>query len=128
MTISVVVVTWNAKKYVRECLSSLCDQDRPLNTEIIVVDNASSDGTPELVRLEFPSVRLIANTTNLGCAAGNNVGIRKSRGEYVCLVNSDVNAPPDCIRNVIDFMEHNRDVGLSGPRMLGPDGSVRRST
>ena len=125
--ISVVVVTWNAKKYVEECLTSLRRQ-MPDLTEITVVDNASSDGTPDLVRDTFPEVRLVSNMQNFGFAKGNNIGIAASRGKYLFLVNSDVNVPGGCFDKIVEYMDLNPKVGLLGPQMLGPAGEIRRST
>jgi GT2 family glycosyltransferase len=127
MTLSVVVVTWNAKRFVIECLTSLL-AERATSLEVIVVDNGSTDGTPEAVAESFPAVRLIRSQVNLGFAAANNVGMAAAQGEYMCLVNSDVNVPLGCLPFMLTFMRENPDVGLLGPAMLGPDGSVRRST
>lgn len=125
--LSIVIVTWNAKKYARECLTSLRQQCADLGAEIIVVDNASSDGTPELIREEFPEVRLIEAGANLGFAKGNNVGIRNSRGKYLALVNSDVNVPNGCLAAMLEKMEQESTIGVLGPRMRIPDGRVGRS-
>jgi GT2 family glycosyltransferase len=124
---SVIIVTWNAKRYADECLRSL-RQNTDIPVEIIVVDNASTDGTAELVQERFPEVCLIQTGENLGFAKGNNVGIARSRGRYLCLVNSDVNVPPGCLRKLIAYMEANPTVGMLGPQMLGPNGEVRRSS
>lgn len=126
-TISVIVVTWNAKRYVEECLASL-RQNADKETEIIVVDNASSDGTPELIRDQFPEVRLIANRENYGFARGNNIGIATSHGRYLFLVNSDVNVPAGCFQKIVAYMDTHPEVGLLGPQMLGPHQEIRRST
>jgi len=126
--LSVVVVTWNAKKYVRECLGSLVQQTGDFSIEYIVVDNASTDGTCDLVRSEFSQVKLICNKRNLGFAAANNIGIREAHGDYLCLINSDVVAPQDCLDRVFRYMQENPAIGLLGPQMLGPEGTVRRST
>lgn len=125
--LSIIVVSWNARSYVQECLASLSQQVLSVPVEIVVVDNASSDGTPQMIRREFPQVVLIENTKNLGFARGNNIGIQATRGKYACLINSDVNVPPDCLEKMYDFMEQNRTIGLLGPRMLGPDSRVGRS-
>ena len=101
-------------------------QDSP--AEIIVVDNASSDGTPELVRSEFPCVTLIQNPENFGFAEANNIGLTRSRGQYICLVNSDVNVLPDCMPKLVAYMETNPSIGMLGPQMLGSDGKVGRSS
>jgi hypothetical protein len=95
--------------------------------EVIVVDNASTDGSPELVESSFPHVRLVRNASNLGFAKANNIGIRQSLGKYICLINSDVTVLEDCITRLVDYMEAEPKVGLAGPSMLGPDGKVARS-
>jgi GT2 family glycosyltransferase len=125
---SVVVVVWNAKKYVLECLESLRQHCAPVCWEVIVVDNASTDGTPELVAELFPEFKLIRNRENLGFAKANNIGIAQSSGDYICLVNSDVKFLDDCISPMIEYLSQNAGVGMVGPRMLAPDGRVWRST
>lgn len=125
--LSIIIVTWNAKKYVWKCLKSLEQQGKDFSTEIILVDNASSDGAPELVREWFSHVRLIQNRRNFGFAKANNIGIKLSRGEYICLVNSDVNVPAGCLAKMLTYMERNPTIGILGPRMLGPDGKIQRS-
>jgi len=125
--LSVIVVTWNAKHYVEQCLASL-QQLSETPPEIIVVDNASSDGTPELIREHFPQVHLIRSDENCGFARGNNIGIQHSHGDYIALVNSDVIVPAGCFDKILAYMDCNSDVGLLGPQMVGPDGSIRRST
>lgn len=125
--LSIVIVTWNAKKFVQECLRSL-EENAGLPAEIIVVDNASSDGTPELVRSEFPGVTFIQNPENFGFAKANNIGLTRSRGQYICLVNSDVNVLPDCMPKLVAYMETNPSIGMLGPQMLGSDGKVGRSS
>src|SRR5258708_10984485 len=95
--VSVVMVAWNARQYVLECLESLREHCHCAYDEVIVVDNASTDGTPELVAEKFPEFRLIRNSENLGFAKANNIGIAESSHEYVCLVNSDVEFTDDCL-------------------------------
>jgi GT2 family glycosyltransferase len=125
--LSVVVVSWNAKKYVQECLASLGQQILSVPVEIIIVDNASTDGTPEMVRQEFPDVKVVQNAHNLGFAKANNIGIRAAQGKYIFLINSDVNVPHGCLQAIYDFMERETTVGIAGPRMLGADGLQHRS-
>src|SRR2546422_1366746 len=122
MNLSVIIVTWNAKRIVRECLESLGNDTKDPNTEIIVVDNASSDGTPQLIREHFPQLKLRQNDTNLGFSRANNIGIRLSTGKYVCLLNSDVVVPPGCLEKMVRYMEQHPDIGLLGPKMLLPEG------
>jgi GT2 family glycosyltransferase len=126
--VSVVIVVWNAKKYVLECLETLRQHCGAVCCEVIVVDNASSDGTPELVAKLFPEFRLIRNAENLGFAKANNIGIAESTGDYVCLVNSDVKFLDDCISPMIAYLSQYPAVAMLGPKMLAPDGRVWRST
>ncbi len=125
--LSIIVVTWNGKRYALECIGSLLTQSNRLSAEVIVVDNGSTDGTPEATRLQFPNVTLIENHANLGFARANNIGIALSRGKYVCLVNSDVVIPSGCLEKMIEFMEAHPENGLLGPKMLSPDGGIGAS-
>jgi GT2 family glycosyltransferase len=127
-TISVVVVVWNAQKYVLECLESLREHCRDTYSEVIVVDNASTDGTPDVVATLFPEFTLIRNQVNLGFAKANNIGISQCSGDYVCLVNSDVKFTDDCLSPMLQYLNENPAVAMIGPTMLWPDGRVRRST
>jgi GT2 family glycosyltransferase len=120
-------VSWNARRYVEECLQSLEAQDISRRLEIIVVDNASTDGSPAMIRQCFPKVTVVQNDQNVGFARANNIGIQRTTGRYIFLINSDVNVSPDCLRQVLEYMEQNRAVGLLGPRMLSPDGKTARS-
>ena len=102
--VSVVIVVWNAQKYVIECLESLRQHCGVLCDEVIVVDNASTDGTPDLIAEMFPEFKLIRNTENLGFAKANNIGIAKCSGDYVCLVNSDVKFTSDCLSPMLRYL------------------------
>ena len=127
--VSVIIVVWNAKKYVQECLASLHEYCRDVCYEVIIVDNASTDGTQQLVAEMFPAFKLICNSENLGFAKANNIGIAQSCGEYVCLVNSDVTFTNDCISPMVEYLDEHPNVGMLGPKMLGPEGkTARRST
>src|SRR5665213_807447 len=125
--LSIIIVSWNTKKYMEEVLTSLSTIDGKLSAEIIVVDNASADGTPDMIRAQFPNVKLIETGANLGFAKGNNVGIKEATGSYICLINSDVNVPSDCLNKMHAYMEQNPSIGLLGPGMMRPDGKVYRS-
>lgn len=125
--LSIIIVSWNTKKYMEEVLTSLTTIDGNLSAEIIVVDNASADGTPDMIRAQFPDVKLIETGANLGFAKGNNVGIQEATGRYICLINSDVNVPSDCLDKMHAYMEQNPSIGLLGPGMMRPDGKVYRS-
>ena len=105
---------------------SLAEQSRNA-MEIIVVDNASSDGSPNCVQKRYPQVRLIRNNSNLGFAKANNIGIRQSSGRYLCLVNSDAKVFKGCIDVLVDYCEQHPEVGMAGPRVVGADGKLQRS-
>ena len=125
--VSVVIVSWNAKKYLAQCLGSLTRGVSPLSMEILVVDNASTDGSPDYVEENYPQVRLIQNQSNLGFAKANNLGIRMCRGKYLCLINSDVEVLDDCVATLVAHCEANPDVGMVGPRIIGGDGIFQHS-
>jgi GT2 family glycosyltransferase len=98
-----------------------------LSLEVLVIDSASSDGSAAMVRLEFPGVRLWARDTNLGYAAGNNLGMRQSRGRYVLILNPDTEVLDDALGVMLSYMDNHLDVGALGPQLLWPDGSVQSS-
>ncbi len=126
---SVVVLNWNVAELLAACLSSLRDAAGAWwpDTEVIVVDNASTDGSVEMVRARFPGVQVIALPTNLGFAGGNNAGIRAARGEYIFLLNPDTIAHPGSIATLADYMQAHEQVGIAGPRLLNPDGTLQPS-
>jgi len=121
MDISVIIVSWNGKRYLEECLESLSVTPPSRSTEIIVVDNASTDGSADMVEARFPNVKLIRSNENLGFAKANNLAIQESHGLYVSLVNSDVKVLPGCLDALADFLDRNVTVGNVGPRVLNPD-------
>jgi hypothetical protein len=127
MDLSVVIVGWNARHYLELCLRSLTEAPLRRSMEILVVDNASTDGSAEMIEARFPQVKLIRNTENLGFSKGNNVGIRQCQGRYIALVNPDVIVLPGCLDALADFLDQNPKVGNVGPRVLNPDGTLQSS-
>ena len=125
--VSVIIVSWNAKVYMRECLASIRQTVAGCVGEVIVVDNASADGSPDMVRAEFPEVRLIEAGANLGFARANNLAMRDARYEYLALVNSDVVVRGGCFQQLVRFMEDHENAGLAGPRIVGKDGHLQGS-
>jgi len=121
MDISVVIVGWNAKHYLELCLQSFAEAPPQRSMEILVVDNASADGTAEMIETRFPHVRLIRSAVNLGFSKGNNVAIRQCRGRYIALVNPDVIVFPGCFDALADFLDEHPKVGNVGPRVFNPD-------
>jgi len=127
MKISIIIVSWNAKKYLKECLESLESEVSKYDSEIIVVDNASNDGSPELVSEYFKQVKLIRNELNLGFAKANNIGINNSSGKYLFLINSDIKIIKDCMKILIEYGEQNLEAGIIGPKILTSEGKIQRS-
>jgi len=115
--ISVVVLNWNGCQVLDNCLKSLYDQTyQPL--EIIVVDNASTDGSVEVVRQEFQNVKLIVNEKNLGFGAGNNIGIQASRGRYIMMLNNDTRLDPKCVEELKRSIEKDKSYGACASKIL----------
>jgi hypothetical protein len=108
-------------------LNSFILKDDFYNSEVIVIDNASTDGSVDILRARFPHVNLIQNQTNLGFAAANNQGIRQSTRKYMLLLNPDTEVKPGAIDALFDFMEAHPKAGACGARLLNPDGSLQYS-
>jgi N-acetylglucosaminyl-diphospho-decaprenol L-rhamnosyltransferase len=121
--VSIIVVSYNARDHLERSLASVADGP----SEVIVVDNASTDGSPELVRERFPSVRLLELPENRGFGAGNNEGMRIASGRYFLLLNSDAWPVGDAVSRLLAFMDANPGVGVAGPRLVGTDGRLQKS-
>ncbi|MCA9296076.1 MAG: glycosyltransferase family 2 protein, partial [Phycisphaerales bacterium] len=123
--LSIIIVTWNTRELLRACLASLTRHHGGLSHEIIVVDNASEDGTVEMIRRTFPHVDIIANATNRGFGAANNQAIARARGEFVLLLNSDTEVTSGVLRSAVAAMREQPDVAVLGVRVQHPDGSLQ---
>ena len=124
--ISIIVVSWNVCEMLRDCLQSIVGQTKK-GYEIIVVDNASVDGSAEMVAEEFPEVRLIANDQNIGFAAANNQGLEISSGHYVLLLNPDTLILDGAIDRMIDWMNGHPDVGCAGCQVFETETVIQRT-
>jgi N-acetylglucosaminyl-diphospho-decaprenol L-rhamnosyltransferase len=123
--ISIIIVSWNVRERLRACLASL-----PWPTsgvETIVVDAASTDGTPEMVRAEFPAAQLIASAANLGYSRGNNLGLQQARGRYAFILNPDTELMGDGLTRMRAYLEANPRVGVLGPQLILADHTVQPS-
>ncbi|HEY3298764.1 MAG TPA: glycosyltransferase family 2 protein [Armatimonadota bacterium] len=127
MELSIIIVNWNTSEYLRRCLESIITRPFAGECEVIVADNCSKDSSAQMVRDEFPEVVLIANDHNLGYAAGNNQGIRRSSGEYVLLLNPDTEVKEGTLDTLVQFLKNHRDAGAVACRLIGPDGKVQSS-
>ena len=120
--ISIIVVSWNGCALLRKCLNSIREAGGALVGEVIVIDNASSDGSAEMVAVEFPEVTLVRSAQNLGFARANNLGLKQASGSWLALINSDVVVHPDCFDRLVRYLEEHDKVGLVGPKVFGRDG------
>jgi len=127
--VTISIVNWNTRDELRECLDTVLAQDGQVTYEIVVIDNASSDGSAEMVRGEFADrVTLIANSRNIGFGSAHNQALKIAVGRYAMLLNPDCRIlEGDDLRVMVDFMDENDDVGILGPKIVNPDGSIQFS-
>ena len=125
--VSVLIVSWNTRELLASCLTSIRESNPTCVVEVIVVDNASEDGSQEMVETRFPDVRLIRAGSNLGFAKGNNLAMQYAVGSMFALVNSDALVHSGCIETLADYLDQHREVGLVGPRVTGADGLLQRT-
>ena len=123
MNVSIIIINWNTREVLRECLASVVANMAGLSVEVFVVDNGSTDGSCEMVAQCFPDVRLIRNESNRGFAAANNQAMRIAKGRYLLLLNSDTVVLGDVIQGSLQYMEEHSDTGILGCRVLNADGS-----
>lgn len=127
MDLSVIVVNYNAGPFVEQCLASVQQWLIGIQHEVCVVDNASMDGSPALIRNRFPQVRLLLNSRNVGFAAAINEGLRETRGRYVLWLNPDAELLDAGITTLLEYLNANSSVGILGPQLIDPDGSIQLS-
>lgn len=119
--ISIIIVNYNTKDLLKNCINSIIENTFGIAYEIIVVDNASSDDSLEMLNREFPEIKTIESSINGGFAYANNIGVKASKGRYVFLLNSDTVILKDVINKLICFMDENKNIGLTGPKLLNGD-------
>ncbi len=123
--VSIIIVNYNVKEFILNLLHSLNRALQGMTSEIIIVDNASQDDSVPVLRKLHPEVRLIANEENLGFSKANNLGLKEATGRYLMLLNPDTVVQEDTFRVMIDFMDAHPDVGMSGCKLISPDGSLQ---
>ncbi|MFQ5648886.1 MAG: glycosyltransferase [bacterium] len=123
--LSIIIVNYNVKEFLEQALISVQKALSQISAEVIVVDNASRDGSQTLVRERFPEVKLIANRENLGFAKSSNQGVKAARGKYLLLLNPDTIVQEDTFVKLLEFFEGNPDAGMVGCKILNPDGSLQ---
>ncbi len=127
LDLRICIVNYNTRELLRACLASIHAHPPPGEFEVVVVDNASRDGSVEMVRECFPDVHLIASPENLGYAAGNNLGLAGSRARYDLILNSDIEVHAGCLERLLRFMEAHPEAGMCGARLILPDGTIQPS-
>jgi GT2 family glycosyltransferase len=123
--VSALIVNWNTCRHLRECLQSIQRTVKGLELEVIVVDNASSDGSAEMVRSEFPWVFLLANRENVGFARGNNLALSRASGGYLLVMNPDVVLLDGTLEGLVAFAREHTDAGIISPKLLNPDRTLQ---
>ncbi len=124
--LSIIIVSFNARADLERCLQSLHDNPPTRSHEIVVVDNASQDGSADAAR-RWPDIRVIDAGANLGFSRGNNLGIRGSAGEHLLLLNSDTIVPRGAIDALLSILDRDRDAAIVGPRLVDADGRAELS-
>ena len=127
MKLSVVIICWNDRKFILDCITSVYAQTTKIEYEIIVTDNASTDGSVTAVRERFPLVRIVENLENGGFGKGNNAGIRVAKGEYVLILNPDTIIGERALEKLVAYADRYPEAGALGCRVLNLDGSVQLS-
>lgn len=126
-TLSIIIVSWNTCDLLSQCLNSVFNNTKLNELDVWVVDNASTDGSPDMVLRTFPTVNLIQNKGNVGFAKANNQAIEQSRGNFVVLLNPDTIVKPGALDRLAGFLSAHEEVGAVGPCLLNSDGTLQKS-
>jgi GT2 family glycosyltransferase len=124
--LSIIIVNTNNRKILGECLTSVYQNTHRISFEIIVADNASTDGSQDMVRSKFPEVKLIENRENLGFIKASNQGLRKYSARYAMLLNDDTVVKDSALDKMVEFLDKHPEAGACGPKLLNVDGSIQR--
>lgn len=127
MKLSIIIVNYFSGNLVRESLKKLFGQNFDFDWEVIVVDNSPEEGIGAKLRQEFPEIQYVPVRYNSGFAAGNNIGLKLSRGDFLLILNPDIFAVESSLESMISYLDSNRGVGLVAPQLLNPDGSIQYS-
>ncbi|MHC4607187.1 MAG: glycosyltransferase family 2 protein [Planctomycetota bacterium] len=127
MDLTIVIPSWNGKGLLRPCLESVPAAAGKLQVETIVVDNGSTDGTSEMVRGEFPDVRLLRNERNLGFAVPVNQGVKDAKGRHVLVLNNDTRLTPGSLETIVEYMDATPRAGIVTPQLIHEDGRLQNS-
>jgi len=123
--ISIIIINYNVKEFLLNLLASIGKAVKNISTEIIIVDNASDDGSIEILREKFPNIKLIANKENVGFGVANNQALESAKGKYFLLINPDAIVKEDTLKKMLEFFDKTPQVGIAGCKVLNPDGSLQ---
>jgi len=125
MDLSLIIVSYNTKEFLKGCIESIYKTTKNINFEIIVVDNASSDGTIEILKkLQTENFQLIENKENLGFSKANNLGVKKAQGRYLLFLNPDVVVHAEALEGMVKFMDEHEDAGAATCKLIMPNGQI----
>lgn len=127
LDVSIIIVNYNTRQLTLDCLASVYASKTSYQYEVIVIDNASHDGSVEAIRDGYPEIQLITNRDNTGFAVANNQGMEVAKGRYILLLNSDTVVQPDTLHTMIGFMDRHPEMGASGCKVILPDGSLDKA-
>lgn len=128
MQLSVVILNYNVKYFIDVCLQSVLAATQDLDAEVILVDNASVDGSVQWISQQFPQVKQINNKENVGFPKGNNIGVAQAKGEFLCILNPDTIVAEDTFVNAISFMKNNKQVAIMGPKLIDGSGTFLKES
>lgn len=127
MKLSIIILNYKTRGLLRQCLKAIYQNPPDFSYEVIVIDNNSYDGSQEMTQCEFTSVKFLALDKNYGYAGGNNRGLRAASGEFLAILNPDILIRAEALTKLVKFMEENQNVGIVGPKLLNPDGTLQYS-
>lgn len=123
MQLSVIILNYNVRYFLEQCVLSVQDALKTIDSEIIVVDNNSTDGSCEMIQQRFPDIKFIQNNENIGFPKGNNIGVSQAKGEYICVLNPDTVVANDSFTKILDFVKTKQDLGIVGCKLIDGAGN-----
>lgn len=125
--LSIIILNYNTKDQVKQCVRNIRQNPPSVQYEIIIVDNGSTDGSLEFIKYELSDVKIVVSDKNLGYGRGNNLGIKSAQAEYILILNPDIVVKPRSIDILYKFIKSHQQVGIIGPKLFNPDGTVQYS-